>query len=370
MAVDYPVWVMRELGGKKREVRLLGRTLPYQGVAFPVEQRMDERHYQGNPEATQQVYGPKWGPIDFNGYWKDRYMAVHSQALSLSSQGIFETSSKNGSVPSATLKGEAVETAADMARLFESLTVEAQEMELSWGDVAFRGRLASFTPEYKTEKDIVWRSSFRVLGKAMQAKSEYVSDFEPGSIAQDWISKSASFITKLKGYLGKVKAWEGKLTAYITRVDRLRVQAQSLMAMATDVATAPMRILSRTIQTATNMADVWGEIKRDAQEFRVSSAAVGGRIADMMQAYGVSSDLVLTARQNQADALGVAAAGRRRVEAIAPATKVVRVVGDTHVSRLSNQHYGNPNGGDRILSANGLHDSIVPSGTVIIIPGS
>lgn len=77
-ATDFVVDVLEgpAAGG---QVILSGRMLPYRGanggsVSFGMSQRSKLVWYQGNPVATQLVFGPELKPTTINGVWKERYL--------------------------------------------------------------------------------------------------------------------------------------------------------------------------------------------------------------------------------------------------------------------------------------------------------
>ena len=78
----YPI-VIRETTGPGRQVVLQGRSLPYRGVAWEGEQRMEVKWYPGSPVGSAQVLGPKYMPTQMEGMWKDAFLASEENRAKL-----------------------------------------------------------------------------------------------------------------------------------------------------------------------------------------------------------------------------------------------------------------------------------------------
>ncbi len=108
-------FTIRELTGTtQREIRLIGRALPYRPFSLTTQQRVELTWYPGNPEATSTILGASEGPTQLRGYWKSKFL------------GEAENTSAGSSKPF-TLNGAGVSLAKD-AVYFMDLLVQAGQL--------------------------------------------------------------------------------------------------------------------------------------------------------------------------------------------------------------------------------------------------
>lgn len=138
-------FIIRELTGSKREIRLLDRALPYQGVAFPREQHVVQRWYPGNPSATIQVLGPRVGDVELTGKWKARFLLRGGMVQASG----FVSIGPDGAVSAETL-----------VAAFDSIVSSGNQLEVRWGPEVRRGVMTSFVPTYDRPEDIDWTAKF------------------------------------------------------------------------------------------------------------------------------------------------------------------------------------------------------------------
>ncbi len=136
------------------DIRLEGRALPYQGVAFSTEQRISTTYYPGNPVATQQTMGPVEKNTTIKGTWKDKFLGNgQSQVL---------------------------------MKLFDGLMRRGTRVKIQWGhninlftpngaidaslpdettDIVRIGLIKNFTHTYDRPQDIQWEMEFEFSGR-------------------------------------------------------------------------------------------------------------------------------------------------------------------------------------------------------------
>jgi len=137
-------FIIRELSGTRREVRLSGRALPYRPVEFQGEQAHAQTWYPGNPVATIQVLGPREGPLSISGAWKTSKL---EGAVKLTG---FDDIPNEGNTVSAE----------DLVQVFHRMRIAGNTIEVRWGPEVRRGIIHRFTPNYQRVEDVEWTLDF------------------------------------------------------------------------------------------------------------------------------------------------------------------------------------------------------------------
>jgi hypothetical protein len=183
--------VIQEVSGEKRILRLIGRALPYQGVAFPGEQRAEFTWYPGNPEGSAQVLGAKEGETVFVGKWKNRFVGV------ISSAQIYPATLTDGTGAERPLT-----TAAEIVDIANDFRRKGQYCRVKWGgefrddgvvsgSVQVReGIMTSFVPKWDRIQDSDWEMRFQWTsqGDTAGAPLFQVQD-DVSQLHGDWRSK-------------------------------------------------------------------------------------------------------------------------------------------------------------------------------------
>lgn len=192
MIASTSAFIIRELTGDRRIVRLSGRALPYRPFTLSGSQRHDLTWYGGSPEGTLQIQGAKEDPTSIKGKWKDRFIKPISslssdelQELGFSSTrtlGGTKAAGQNGEFP-AQLDGEPILNVRDLADLIDDIRKKGQHLEITWLDKVRRGILHRFLQSWFTAQDLeyeitfVWNSQEERLSDIpVQTKNIDVSD--------------------------------------------------------------------------------------------------------------------------------------------------------------------------------------------------
>ena len=151
---DSPAFVIRELTGQKRTLRLVGRGLPYRPLSLDTRQRVEVDWLPGAPHGTATILGPIDNPTTINGAWKQRFVI---EPLS----GTLVTS------PTApiTLDGKAFGDIVDIDVVVDSMCREGQLCEVSWGPVVRHGFLENWVRKWTTVKDLEWQMNFKWISR-------------------------------------------------------------------------------------------------------------------------------------------------------------------------------------------------------------
>lgn len=194
MAVTESAFTIRELTGDKRLVELRGRAMPYRPYTLTGEQRLDMAWYQGSPEATLQLQGPKEEPTTIRGWWKDRFLQPIAALASVQPEELLggiapiteaTRAGTQGSAPilvdglrPVSVEDFAVNTIDDIRR-------KGQIVEVSFLSQTRRGILTRFVQNWHTSADLEYEIVFTWKDKG----DSLVADI-PLQIKNDDISAS------------------------------------------------------------------------------------------------------------------------------------------------------------------------------------
>lgn len=147
-------FVIEELTGDQREIRLVGRALPYRPIELSGIQAGDKTWYPGNPIATPQIFGPQEDPSDFNGFWKDRFIKSFTpDGKSVRPEGAIM------------LNGSPVATVKDAIELLDDVRRKGQMLRLSWAHIVRQGWLQKFSQKWHRVQDCEWGMHFEFVSQ-------------------------------------------------------------------------------------------------------------------------------------------------------------------------------------------------------------
>lgn len=335
-------FTIEETTGSKRRVTLHGRALPYQGVAWAGAQRTKLTWYPGNPTATLQVLGAEEEPTEINGMWKDRYLPGQVDVA-----GFPE-----------------VRTAEELVAIFEALRIAGNALRVQWGPNVREGILKRFSASYARLEDVSWEATFEWFARnegiapRLTARPPQISDlrqrlnaiddqlaFEPPGISLDYRSQILGGINTIRQKAGVV-------------FDGLR----AINALARTPAFALGAIASAVDSIRFEAEDEIGRLENIPRE----TVHATDRVADVLVFEGWRRTLAHRVFMFR----GSAQERHREVKEQAKpgALKFITVPGDTTLRQIALAEYGSADSWQEIADANGFDGSIVPAGTVVIIP--
>lgn len=344
-------FIITELTGPQREVRLFDRALPYQGLAFGRQQRVVKREYAGSRVATLQVMGVSLLDVEPNGKWKTRYLAAeHSVEL----VGFPDIENVAGRI-----------TAENLILAITRISDAGQTVEVRWGPEVRRGVLHEFIATYDRVEDVEWRMTF-IWSQDGEAPARRAA------VALDTTSAMRRALDDLD------------LVASEMPTTLLPDQADDLQAKIAEVRAAGAAFTERL---ATIQAETFAAISdvQNAQMLaeRVANAAEAlrtGSLSDLPYFQLLPFDdvaMVVEAevwrRDTAAASRKVSAEARRSSSSVAErnlpgALAVVTVTENTSLRSLALKYYSIADAWTFIADANGLVGSSAPAGSRIIIP--
>lgn len=344
-------FIITELTGPQREVRLFNRALPYQKLAAPRMQRHVKREYAGSRVATIQVLGPSIGDWEPTGIWKTRYLAAeHSVEL----VGFGDIANDGGRI-----------TAEDLSEVFKRLHDAGQTVEVRWGPEVRRGIVGGFTPTYDRVEDIEWKLTF-VWSQDGEEPARRAA------VALDTTSAMRRVLDDLDIISSEMPTTilPDQATGLLAKIADVRAAGAAFTEALADLQTKAIATIS-DIQNVQTLAE---RVIQAAEVFRT------GEISDLPYYNLLPVDNVSQAleaevwrRDASSQARKVQAESRRSSSSVAErvvpgAIAVITLVENTSLRALALRYYGDADSWPVIADANGLVGSTAPTGSRIVIP--
>lgn len=343
-------FIITELTGPKREVRLFDRALPYKKFAAPRSQRHQKREYPGSRVATIQVLGPSLGDWSIEGIWKTRYIAArHSVEL----KGFGDIDNTGGRI-----------TAEDLVRVFKRLNDAGQTVEVRWGPEVRVGIVKDFTPEYDRVEDVAWKLEF------VWSKDEDVPP-RRAAITMDSTAEIQRVLDALdlKSAEMPKEIPPAQASDLLAKTEAVRTSGATLtdsLAKVQSGVTSPEA--SRAVGTSGDQVVSDAEVLRSGL---LSDRPVTSLIpVDDVQ---VTLSVEVWRRDMAAAARDVQAQARQAVQSVSQRIQpgniaVVTVTENTSLRTLALRYYGTADSWPIIADANHLVGSIAPAGLRVVIP--
>lgn len=340
-----PSLTIEEAGGSARSITLRGRSLPYQGVSFGGTMRTNVTWYAGNPEATIQVLGPDLQPTQMEGMWKDRFLP---EQFELSGFGDLDSLS----------------TADALVRAFERFRAAGNELRVQWFNVVRRGVLTDFTPTWIRPQDVRWEATFTWF--AADTETPVRAGYNPLP-ATDMLTATTEHDDALVLVPGNVS--RDYSAEIVSRVNAVRQQAGAMfdyVRRAQNTAQMPLNLVQGCLSAADSLrAEAEDEVGR-LTSIPYQYAQATDRVLAVFSCEAWRRDLAKSADSLTATALRTAEQFQRNL--VPGSLAVVTVPGDMTLRQLSTLYYGSPDSWSIIADANGLVDSVVAAGVVLVIP--
>lgn len=346
--------VIEGLGIPSRSIALLGRALPYQRVSWGGAMRHKLTWYPGNPEATLQVLGPDEEPSVFQGTWKDRYLPNQVEARGFPD-----------------LADATQLTAERLVQAFAQLRRQGARLRVQWASEVREGILSRFTPTYLRIQDIEWEAEFtwyvadqvspRAAAPPPDSRSQLRQrlDENDRAISSRPQATNAQTQVPLRATVREERVQVGQV------FDALRTiaDASGAIGASTPAALAAVSAIASSADTVRRASA--DEIERLA-DLPYTQATAFDTVAEVLTVEAWRRGVASAQGALAATLVRVASAERQRV---VPGTLlVVTVPGDTTLRQLSLTYYGSSDDWQRIADANAIVGSIVPAGTIIVVP--
>lgn len=342
---------IRERTGRKRSIVLSSRASAFRGSAsFSIQQRSATTWYVGNPEATQQLFGPDFDvPTTLQGIWQDRYIGDTSEPL-VRVEGFPQP-----------LTAEDVEAClVDMLKAGSDLVVDYAH----WRRYGIIKRIKA-TPD--RVEDVPWEIEFEWRGDgsttAPRTAAAASAAFQPQKV-----QAAMSDLTDHAAYnpIDTLVAFEAQIFQSISdmqdRVNDLLEQGRTLA----QVASFPARVVQSVRAAATSIAFTAGQVIETLVGSAYTTAQVVDDVASVFKADAWRRQGAFLAGQVRAEALDAAQAVEDRQAP--PSARIVVVDGTGSLRAVALREYNNADAWTYLADANGFDSPFVDPGTEIFVP--
>lgn len=337
-------FIIEERTGRRRRVVLKGRALPHgrPGLELATEQRHTTTWYNGNPQATLQILGPKKGPTVIEGGWMARYLPGTVEVRGF----------------------EEVRMPADLLAVFNDLCDSGNLLRVEWGPEVRFGILASFRGMYRREEDAGWEAEFVWTGIGATFRVATQERNRNGAGIGNELNELDNLLSSEP--FAVIDQYRNQVLYQINRVRNYGNAIIDLVRQAGDVLRAPAEIAQAVVGAVDGLRLEADLLLESLAEIPATYVEVSEDVIDTL--------FVETWRRALAFQLGLvvdaAEEERRNLEPDdAPgALRFVTVPGDTTLRELARQHLGDPDAWQTIADLNGLTSSIAPAGFVLILP--
>ena len=366
--------VIQELTGDKRTITLSGRALPYKPIVFAGQHRIEEIETAGFSSTGQQPTGAKELPSTWKGAWKTRHLGDRDERYAQVDGG---TSEIIDGIEAISVSSNQVGSAAELAELIDDVRRKGQLLRVSWLHLVRIGRLSTFTQEWQTAHDVDWQMEFKWTGKDETAPAATSSESNLSSITQQ-VSKAymdlerATEMDAIGDDLDPTAA--DMIDAGVGRIWRGVQDIEGAITARVSAVTDPIDSLRHAMVSMTALRD----------EAELFQAELGARVApsyilvtDPFDLSGVPAGRALAAAVSRqlgirsARAMKHRAARQRHAALKALDANLLAVVlckEEQDLRVLARIYYGNVEDWHIIRAFNGFAGSIVPLGTVVLIP--
>lgn len=348
-----PDFVIRELTGQQREIRLRGRALPYRPLEFSGSQRTKLTWYQGNPIATQQVLGPIEDVTTVQGMWKDRFMTGDAT---------------NGGM---LVNGDpaAIAGAAEAVALMNEVRIGGNAVLVNWGPEVRVGILRNFSAKWDREQDVAWSMEFEWSSRG-KFKPKPV-DIPTPDLAGDLGILDQILAYGLEDIVARFQA------TLLDVVDQLRENVGELMGIfraVNNLLAAPAQLIG-AIESLVETIRL--QVLEETRRLRDTVGWGTGGDGESPSATPAAAALLSTERDRRAvaaalmqllkSALDVQRVVRDRFAP--PEVVVVTIPEDVSFYALSSRYYGTPDLAGFLARRNGIKGTLIaPKGFLLKVP--
>lgn len=364
-------FIIKELSGQQRTIRLLDRAMPYRPYNLKSTQRVETTWYPGSPEATATILGASLEPTSINGVWKDKYL---SNTIAQGDGTSVNVGAVNGnSLVPMSVNGVQVNSVREAATLFRSLCAEGQLMEVAWDQTLRHGHMKEFEENWENVHDLRWDITF-----------EWVSTGdEPGEPAFNTETSTSDTASLMQSQNLEVQEkanpppfpvsfeFNEALVEGLTTLGQSVDQASGVVANLVSAATTPFDATRRMVAVTGGVANESQEIIDLYESAPPRARNVSGSIAllsygQIVEADTYARDVTSAARKLKRTAIIKQTLLAEQIRNDLLGSYRAREGDDLRdVSRL---FYGTPFNWRRLLTFNELSSSALVSNQLVLVP--
>lgn len=358
-------FIITELTGEKRELRLQGRALPYRPFTLTGSMRHELTWYAGSPEGTIQIQGSAEDSTTINGWWKERFIrsleSLGPETLGTDiSLGI---AGQQGDAP-AKLNGRAISGVVELTNLVNDMRKKGQEVKVTWQQHVRRGIISKFTQKWHTDLDVEWELDFVWISDSTEPLDDVpvkTRELEISSAPQEIANEiQDNFADDIAAFSADVQRQLGVL-ANATRdlQNNVIINFQNI--------TSPVAVAQRAASTfnalkATSI-ELYETLEREAADVINAFSFL-----DFLDDYQDRRERTASARR-----IGGTSALREQQALDRVNPEVIR----SFVARegqdlrdVCTQFYGSPDSWKQLMQYNELSSSVLSAGQLVLVPRS
>lgn len=371
--------IIQEVTGDARTLILRGRSLPYRGVAWGSDLRVETKYFPGQPVAQAQVLGPVWTDTSMRGMWKDAFLFDDESRVTLlgfpaigaagrpgSATFGGKSFASGGSIPGGVGEARRARTVRDAFLLLQRA---GQLLRVEWGSNVRYGFLKSFVPDHDREEDIRWEMTFTWIGDSSSPpKPKVRPKFDPPGFLAALIAAVQAFLNAMNAAIAKLYGAALLVTQRITRIGSLITGLINTITSLAGLLFVPRDVLGVIKQqiTAIKLAvrDLLATIRGGSAAY--NAARSGGNPAEINIASEAAAAIAFNAARLGVEmSLTLDQLGELESPGL---LGVFTTPNDVTLRDVSTRFYGRPEGWTLIADFNGIAGSIAPRGTVLRIP--
>lgn len=373
--LSYPL-IIQEVTGLSRQITLRGRSLPFRGVEFPSELRVNTKYFPGNPIGQAQVLGATWEDTLITGRWADHLIGDDFSSPKLHNFPPLSFGASIGSVGGSSFQsaGTVPEGSVKKIRVlidaFYMLQRGGSLLKVSWGQIARYGFIKRFAPSFKRVDEADWEIEFTWIGDTDAPQKFATTSPDPLGLLQQAMRALQEFLNKMN---------EALLFAYgnVLRVTQLIRKVGFLITSFIDTVNGFANLLFVPAQIFGTVMQQIASIKTAIQDLVATLRSVpaaysakksGANQEQVNEAEELIGTILLNALQLGLDIQEIA---DRLAGAVGDHLLGIVVTQSQQTLRdIARQYYGSSDAWTIIADYNGISGSLVPAGSVIRVPRS
>ena len=367
-----------EQTGLGRAVVLRGRSLPFQGVAFGMQQRVEINWFPGNPVGTAQVNGPTHMPTTMGGRWSDIFLFDDAHAATLLGFPALQTQVSVADFTGfaggeATFKSGGVtpsqyaRTAGALRDTFYKICKSGQLLRVEWGKIVRFGFLLEFTPTHDREEDIDWEMQFAWVGSSKNQPKPATKSKDMTSLLKQLIATVQNALNELNGAIFQIEVIKRRVSQSIIRLGSLAEELFGALERISVLTLTPLELLGTVKATLKGIQLAANDL---LATFEAISAAVATSSTGDPAQVSVNSGAQQAARKLLLQLAAEGRLGQIEIERFeSPSIRaVVQAQQGQTLRDISIAEYNTPNNWRAIQDFNGFEGSVVAPGTLVRVP--
>lgn len=354
-------FVIRQLTGPRRELRLTGRALPYRPFTLTSTQRVEAEWYPGSPEATLTVLGTQEEESTVRGAWKDLFLG-----------------STGRNVAPFQVDTRPIQTARLAESWLDRFRAEGQEVEVTWDMVVRRGVIKTFQRSWLTSSDLEYEITFVWSGRAAPGTTPSATPRSVRSAAGSLLDRYNELLRTMRAGFAFAKDIYGDVMAACRRVYSTITAILDTATGAADALLTPIaaarRMVSLTslcVDTANTLAET--VVKVPAHELRAGFSTEIVGITRAAEEFGATltasvwrTNVAHAARALAREAAVHRAALLKNVDATLVGTYFAKDGDD--LRDVARAFYNDPSGWRELMVFNGLRSAELQPQQMVLVP--